>query len=86
MHEITESPMGQMVVKKDDPKQTVLQDPKTGTTTIIDKRKNPQASIQQDPKNPQKAMMKNPNATTATGAPGQKKTVIKPGTKVTITK
>ena len=76
----------QMVVKKDNANTTILQDPKTGTTTTIDKKKNPTAKIQQDPRNPNKAMMADPTAqqTTATGA--KKKAVVKPGTKVTITK
>lgn len=75
---------GEMVVKKDDDKETVLVDPNKGTTTIIDKKKNPQSQIQNDPKDPNKAMMKDPTSN-AGSSPGQKKAVVKPGTKVTIT-
>lgn len=86
IREITEAPGQQMIVKKDDPNKTILHDPKTGTTTTIDKKKNPSARIQQDPKNPQKAMMTDPNAAATTATGSTKKAVVKPGTKVTITK
>jgi hypothetical protein len=75
---------GEMVVKKDDDKETVLVDPNKGTTTIIDKKKNPQSQIQNDPKDPNKAMMKDPTSNSGSSQ-GQKKAVVKPGTKVTIT-
>jgi len=86
IREITEAPVQQLVVKKDDANKTVLQDPQSGTTTIIDKKKNKQAQIQQDPKNPQKATMKDPATSVAQGKPGAKVTTVKPGTKVTVTK
>lgn len=69
------------VVKNDDKDSTELYDPESGTTTIIDKRKNPQA-IDYDEKS-KTAVVK------AAGAkkPGLGgKTGIKPGTKVSFEK
>lgn len=86
IREITEAPVQQLVVKKDDANKTVLQNPQNGTTTIIDKKKNKQAQIQQDPKNPRKATMKDPTTTAQQNKPGAKVTSVKPGTRVTITK
>ena len=68
------------VVKKDNEKQTVMQDPKTGTTTIIDKRKNPTA-ISYDDKT-KTAVVKQPGAQEKKGIGG--KDTLKPGTKVSF--
>lgn len=71
------------VVKKDNEKQTILQDPKSGTTTIIDKRKNPEA-IKYDDKT-KTAVMQQPGAQKKSSGIGGKQG-IKPGTKVAFNK
>lgn len=69
---------GVLKVEKDDDASTTLVDPTTGTKTVIDKKKNPNA-IAQDPTTGKAVMTSKPE-------PGQKKAPLKPGTQVNAPK
>jgi VCBS repeat-containing protein len=77
INEIVENIMQQMVVAKDDARQTTLHDPKTKVTLSVPKQAGKQGMIKADPKG---------NFVFDPEDDGESEQTLKPGTKVQVQK